>query len=118
MTYDHIQHTENEFELREVSIFEVLKLVDKLSKRKASGLDNIPIRPLKASAPTTIGTLTYILNLVICSGIIPADWKSFMVTPIHKEDCKMDPNNYRPISVLPVIAKMFEIAIFNQTYDF
>ena len=44
MTYDHIQHTENEFELREVSIFEVLKLVDKLSKRKASGLDNIPIR--------------------------------------------------------------------------
>ena len=109
MTYDHIQHTENEFELREVSIFEVLKLVDKLSKRKASGSDNIPIR---------LGTLTYILNLVICSGIIPADWKSFMVTPIHKEDCKMDPNNYRPISVLPVIAKMFEIAIFNQTYDF
>ena len=30
----------------------------------------------------------------------------------------MDPNNYRPISVLPVIAKIFEIAIFNQTYDF
>ena len=78
MTYDHIQHTENEFELREVSIFEVLKLVDKLSKRKASGLDNIPIRLLKASALTTIGTLTYILNLVICSGIIPADWKSFI----------------------------------------
>ena len=118
MTYDHIQHTENEFELREVSIFEVLKLVDKLSTRKASGLDNIPVRLLKASAPTTIGTLTYILNLVICSGIIPADWKSARVTPIHKEDCKMDPNNYRPISVLPVIAKIFEKAIFNQTYDF
>ena len=65
MSYDHIQHTENEFELREVSIFEVLKLVDKLSTRKASALDNIPVPLLKASTPTTIGTLTYILNLVI-----------------------------------------------------
>ena len=73
MTYDHIQHTENEFELREVSIFEVSKLVDKLSTRKASGIDNIPVRLLKASAPTTTGTPTYILNLLISSGIIPAD---------------------------------------------
>ena len=34
MTYDHIQHTENEFELREVSIFEVLKLVDNYQNEK------------------------------------------------------------------------------------
>ena len=32
--------------------------------------------------------------------------------------CKMDPNNYRPMSVLPVIAKIFVKAIFKQTYDF
>ena len=61
-------------------------------------------RPL--SAPTTINSLAYIINLVICKGIIPADWKSARVSAIHKNDSKLDLNNYRPISVLPVIAKV------------
>ena len=58
----------------------------------------------------------YVEGLVICSGIIPADWKSATVTPIHKEHCRMNPNDYRPISVSPVIAKYFKKAFSNQTY--
>jgi hypothetical protein len=55
---------------------------------------------------------------VICKGIIPADWKSARVSAIHKNDSKLDLNNYRPISVLPVIAKVFEKVVFDQTYNF
>jgi hypothetical protein len=55
---------------------------------------------------------------VICKGIIPADWKSARVSAIHKNDSKLDLNNYRPISVLPVIANVFEKVVFDQIYNF
>jgi hypothetical protein len=87
------------FELHEVSTVQISRLIDKLSICKESELDNISERLLKLSAPTTINSLAYIINLVICKGIIPADWKSARVSAIHKSDSQLDLNNYRPISV-------------------
>ena len=40
------------------------------------------------------------------------------MTPIYKADSKVDPANYRPISVLSVIGKLFQKAIFNQVYAY
>ena len=115
---DNINRNNLVFELHEVSTIQISRLVDKLSICKASGLDNISVRLLKSSAPTIIPSLTYIINSVICKGIIPADWKSARVSAIYKNDSKLDLNNYRPISVLPVIAKVFEKVVFDQTYNF
>jgi len=68
---------------------------------------------------TFIGSsLTHTFNLVISTGTIPNDWKSARVTPIYKADSKVDPSNYRHISVLSVIGKLFEKAIFNQVYTY
>ncbi|CAB3977219.1 Hypothetical predicted protein [Paramuricea clavata] len=106
------------FQLHEVSTVQISRVIDKLSICKASGLDNISVRLLKLSAPTTINSLAYIINLVICKGIIPADWKSARVSAIHKSDSKLHLNNYGPMSVLPVIAKVFEKVVFDQTYNF
>ena len=78
-------------------------LIYKLSTSKASGLDNIPVRLLKLINFTTVVSLTHIINLVIRKGIIPADWKCARVSAIYKHDSKLDLNNYRPISVLPVV---------------
>ena len=83
---------------------------------KADGLDGIPTCLLKLSFPSIASSLTHIFNLVISKGIIPKDWKSARVTPIFKADSKVDPANYRPISVLSVIAKLFEKTTFNQVY--
>ena len=86
--------------------------------RNSKFIDNIPVVLLKASAPTTIESLTHIISLVIRTNTIPSDWKTARVTPIYKEGRGEDPNNYRPISVLSVIAKIFEKVIFDQTYKF
>ena len=57
-------------------------------------------------------------NLVISSGVTPKDWKSDRVSPIFRAGSKADAGNYRSISVLSVIAKLFEKAIFNQVYTY
>ena len=75
---------------------------------KASGLDNIPVLLLKLINTSANASLTHITNLAICKGIMPADWKCARVSAIYKHDSKLDLNNYRPISVLPVVAKVFE----------
>ena len=99
-----------------INVEEVLILVGDLPAGKADGLDGIPACLLKASISYIAGSLTHIFNLVIFTGIIPSDWKSARVAPIFKADSRFGPNNYRPFSVLSVIAKLFERAVFNQTY--
>ena len=54
----------------------------------------------------------------LTSGIFPDDWKCARVTPLFKQGERSDLNNYRPISVIPVIAKVFERIVYDQLYSF
>ena len=38
--------------------------------------------------------------------------------PLYKEDITSDPNNYRPVSILPVVSKITEKVIFKQLYEY
>ena len=63
-------------------------------------------------------SLTHIINLSIRCGYFPDEWKISKVLPLYKEDIKSDPNNYRPISILPVVSKIIEKVIFKQLYEY
>ena len=78
---------------------------------KATGLAGIPARVLKDAEPEIAKPIAYLINLTILTGIIPQEWKEFKVTPIFKSGEKDDVNNYRPISVLPLISKIMEHAV-------
>ena len=52
------------------------------------------------------------------SGIFPDDWKCARVTPLFKQGEASDLNNYRPISVVSVIAKVFERIVYDQSLNF
>ena len=52
------------------------------------------------------------------SGTFPDDWKCARVTPLFKQGEASDLNNYRPISVISVIAKVFERIVYDQLYNF
>ena len=53
------------------------------------------------------------------TGIFPDEWKSARVTPLYKNSGKRsDPTNYGPISIIPVVAKVFERIIYDQLYHY
>ena len=89
-----------------MSCQEVLKLIQKIPVNKATGIDNISAYLLKEAVLIIASSLTYIINLSVRSGIFPNAWKIAKVTTIFKEGLKSDPNNYRPISVLPVVSNL------------
>ena len=58
--------------------------------------------------------LTHIYDCSLSSGIFPDDWKKARVSPIFKSGNKEECGNYRPISVLSVVAKIFEKLVCGQ----
>ena len=106
------------FTLNEISCDVVHRLVSSLRIDKATGLDDISARLLKEACPEIVPPLTHIINLSIRSGCFPEDWKISKVLPLYKADIKSDPNNYRPISILPVVSKVIEKVIFKQLHEY
>ena len=83
---------------------------------KTDGFDGVPNCLLTLLFTCIASSMTDMFNIVISTGIILKDWKSARVTQTFKADSKVDLANYSPISVLSVIAKLFEKAFFNQVY--
>ena len=96
----------------------VLKELAELEVTEASGPDGITARLLKDVAPVIAKPITYLVNLTISTGLIPAEWKDARVTSIFKSGARNDVNNYRPISVLPLVSKIMEYAIQVQFLAF
>ncbi len=65
-----------------------------------------------------IELLLVIINQTINTGTFPDKLKIAKVTPVYKKDDQTQFTNYRPISLLPVISKIFERIIYNQVYNF
>ena len=84
-----------------------------------TGCDGVPAFLLKSIATEITPNLTRILNSSIESSIYPSEWKRANVKAIWKsKGSKEDPKNYRPVSILPVLSRMFEKIISTQLYDF
>ena len=89
-----------------------------MNDRKASGLDNIPCKLLKLAAGIVDSSLTHIFKSSIDNAIFPNEWKLAQVSPVFKKGSKTDLNNYRPISVISAVSKVFERLIYNQVYEY
>ena len=63
-------------------------------------------------------SLTGVFTKSILTGIYPTEWKLARVTPIFKKGSKSGINNYRPISVIPVVSKVLEKFVYDQLYHY
>jgi hypothetical protein len=96
---------------------EVAKELKKLNPNKAPGPDGIPTRVLKECHVELTPSITTLFNNSLSQGIIPDSWKHANIVPLHKKGNKHHANNYRPISLLPVISKILERCVFNKIIE-
>ena len=103
--------------LEPVSEEEVYSIVTNL-KNSAPGYDEVTAGILELSLPVINGPLTHILNLSLLEGVFPSELKVANVLPLYKADDDMLFNNYRPVSLLSVLSKVFERIMYNRLISF
>lgn len=108
---------EPNFSFRSVNNDEVLKEFISASC-DAIGVDNIPLKILKMSLCVTLPYITDIFNFCIITCEFPIDWKVAKVIPIGKIENPVSVNDYRPISILPALSKVFESILTNQLNEY
>ena len=93
---------------------EIHKLINKLKNNKSCGIDNVINEFIKHSPDSYKSLLTDLFNVVLKTGIIPSDWCISFISPIFKnKGSKKDPDNYRGISIISCIGKLFT-ALINE----
>ncbi len=87
---------------------DVMTAIKEMPNHSAAGPDGIPSMLLKNCAKELSEPLSIFFQKSIDEGVMPPIFKSAAVVPIHKGGDKNLPSNYRPISLTPIITKVFE----------
>ena len=103
--------------LEPVTEAEIRRLIMSL-KSSAPGYDDIRSSILKMSLPFKCTPLTYISNLSLQEGVFPDELKIANVIPLFTSDDPELFNNYRPVSLLCTVSKVFERIMYNRLLSF
>ena len=101
----------------EVTSEGVLKKLQKLNASKSAGSDELHPRVLKETAEVICVPLSIIFKKSLEEGKLPSVWKQGNITPLHKKGDKKRSENYRPISLTPVVGKVLESIIRDVLVD-
>ena len=107
-------NTENHFKLKHATFEEVQKILSNLKNDSATGFDNIPVKYIKPVANHLISPLVHIINNCINQQVFPSKWKIARICPVPKIDNPRMAVDFRPISVLPILSKVYERVILSQ----
>ena len=104
------------FEFQLVNEEDVKRTILNLNSKPSSGYNNISTILLKKLEPLITSSLTLIINQSLKTGIFPSKLKLAKIIPIYKkDDCHLI-SNYRPISLLPSLSKIFEKIVYDQLF--
>ncbi|XP_057292292.1 uncharacterized protein LOC130614818 [Hydractinia symbiolongicarpus] len=108
----------NSFQLTHATFQDVINAIRSSRLDCSTGFDNIPARYIKYVADYIASPLTHIINCCIDNPTFPEQWKISRICPIPKVTNPSNLADYRPISVLPVLSKVFERIILMQITNF
>ena len=110
--------TEEKMRFKCITTDYTMKAIEGLESKKSSGHDGISNTLLKVIKASISQSLTIIINQMLTTGIFPDTFKVSKVIPLYKKGDSSLLVNYRPISLLPTISKIFEKVIHDQLYDY
>lgn len=84
------------------------KFLSKLDPNKSIGPDGVHPRVLRNCSSAFIKPITILFDASLAAGSIPLSWKQANVTPLYKKGDKLDPSNYRPISLTSILCRLLE----------
>ena len=106
------------FHFHEITTQDVMCIISKLPNKKSTGHDGISTETIKILSAVISPTLSIIINKCIINGTVPDEIKVSKTKPLFKKGDVTLLNNYRPISLLPSLSKIFERVLFNQLYEY
>lgn len=105
------------FEWSLVSEREVVASVNSFKSSESKDIYGMSCNLLKSIIHILAPILTYLINLCLVEGFFPDELKWSRTVPVYKKGPTNMVSSYRPISVIPVLAKVFESLLFKQLYD-
>jgi hypothetical protein len=93
---------------------EIQKAVSTFKSKKSSGPDEIPLLVVKSCVESLLPSISYLFSLITTTGRIPEVWRIARMKPIFKKGDKSKIENYRPISNLNSLSKVFERCVLNR----
>ena len=114
---DKVKHN-SYFDFQPVIMKAVIDQLSSLNPKKASTVKSIPARILKENQDIFAPLLTKIFNNSLLQKIFPEDLKLGDITSLFKNDEATKKRNYRPITVLSALSKVFERLLYSQMVDF
>ena len=106
------------FSIPSITESKVIDCLMNLSSNKASGIDKLSARLLKSAAPIIAPSIAKLINYSFSKSVFPQRWKTAKVVPLFKGGDLENVNNYRPISVLPVLSKVIERHVHDTLYSY
>ena len=100
------------------TIEELRNIVNALPSKKSAGFDGLSVKNLKNIIDYIAEPLLQIINKSFSLGIFPDVLKIARVVPIFKEGSTSELINYRPISILPSLSKIFERLMYNRMLSY
>ena len=91
-----------------------MRLLREVDVRKATGPDDVSPRTLKHCASELAGPLSEAFTACLEENTWPSVGKEAQVVPVHKRSVRTDAENYRPISLLSVVGKVFEKVVTDE----
>ena len=89
-----------------------------MNLHKTCQIKDSHIKIIKMNSDIFANFICLHFNYCIDIGEFPQEFKNADIIPVHKKKEKSDKTNYRPVSILPNLSKIYEKLIYNQLYDY
>jgi hypothetical protein len=101
----------------EISEQDLIDQLASIQTNKATGPDNISARLLKTLSEVLVKPIQILFKQSMEQDTFPRCWKQANLTPIYKKRERHLMNNYRPVSLLPILGKLLEKMVYKHTFN-